>query len=96
MRTHVHTLAEPELWRAHLVKNDEGPDHLALGGGQGPPDLEGAQVPRAEHTPISPGFTGSRSRRRSDVREALAVQHLGHAALVAPQGRRDLVLEQAP
>jgi hypothetical protein len=40
----VDALAGQELGRAHLVEEDEGADHLPLGGGQRAADLEPAEV----------------------------------------------------
>ena len=47
VRTHVNALIGQELGRAHLVEEDEGADHLALGGGQRTAHRHLAQIDRA-------------------------------------------------
>ncbi len=49
MRPHVDPLAQREFGRAHLVPENEGADHLALGGGQRAPHIEAAQIAHARH-----------------------------------------------
>jgi hypothetical protein len=46
---HVDPVAEQELRRAHLVEEDERPDHLPAVGRQRPADLEAAEVTRPRH-----------------------------------------------
>jgi hypothetical protein len=50
VRPHVHALPRQEVSRAHVVQEDEGPDHAALVEGQDAPDLQ----PAAEV--LLPGF----------------------------------------
>lgn len=55
MRAHVDALACHEFGGAHLIEEDEGADHLPLGGGQRPAHLESAQIARPRH---DDGFDG--------------------------------------
>jgi hypothetical protein len=49
MRAHIEALAEQKLVRSELVEEDEGPDHLPAGSGQGAANLEAAEVSRTRH-----------------------------------------------
>ena len=44
VRTHVQLAPGRELAAPHLIEEDERPDHLTLGGRQGTPHLEAANV----------------------------------------------------
>ena len=56
---HVDAVAELELGRAHLVEEDEGPDHLLGCRGQRAPHLEGADVAGARHDHVLDGIAGA-------------------------------------
>ena len=60
MRAHVDAAADQELGRTHLVEEDEGPDHLLLGRGQGAAHLEAAEIARAGHDHVLDGVAGAR------------------------------------
>jgi len=58
MRAHAHPCAEQELGRAHLVEEDERPDHLTLVGGERAPNLEAAEVARPRDDDRLDGVAG--------------------------------------
>ena len=60
VRAHVDAAADQELGRPHLVEEDEGPDHLLLGRGQGPAHLEAAEIAGARHDDVLDGVAGAR------------------------------------
>jgi len=47
MRPNIHAGAQQKFSRPHLIKENEGPDHLSLRGWQRSPNGETTQVPRA-------------------------------------------------
>src|SRR4051812_41609295 len=49
VRSHIHPGAEQELGRPHLVEEDEGADHLPLGGRERPPYRKAAEVAGPGH-----------------------------------------------
>ena len=49
VRANIDAFARAEHRGTHLVPENEGPDHLALRRGQGPADLETAEIPGAGH-----------------------------------------------
>ena len=63
VRAHVHALAEKELGRAHLVPEDERPNHLAPRGGQRAAHLEAAEIAGAGHDHRLDGVAGKRVAR---------------------------------
>ena len=63
VRAHVDAVADQELGRAHLVEEDEGPDHLLLRGGQRAAHLEAAEVAGTRHDHVLDGVAGVRVAR---------------------------------
>jgi len=49
MRPHVNAGTQQKLRRAHLVEENEGPDHLSLRGWERSPHREAAKIARARY-----------------------------------------------
>src|SRR4051812_36417403 len=49
MGPHIHSGAEQEFGRSHLIEEDKGPHHLTLGRRERPPHLEAAEVASPGH-----------------------------------------------
>ncbi len=59
MRAHIEALPEQEFAGAHLVEEDERPDHLLAHGGQGAAHLEPADIAGARHDHLLDGLAGA-------------------------------------
>ena len=59
MRAHVDAVADEELGRAHLVEEDEGPDHLPPGRRQRAAHREAAEIAGARHDDLLDGIASA-------------------------------------
>ena len=93
--TDVDALVGQELGRAHLVEEDERPDHLALDRGQGAANLHLAKVHRTRHDQYLDGLRASRGRRergRGRGSSSCVILQKGERRLWASRGRAKIVI----